>query len=283
MRAAVLAFIFAQGSPCFLSAIRVGEWRTFSSKYRHASHQSSDLRDVRPDFRAGLAPYQEIPLAPREPDKLPPYVGSPATPECVEVYQADRSLSARNQLETCADWALGMYWLSSDSQDGRGVWSSGRGPVIRFVDSDTWGWWIHRDLDRHGLPCMGAGSERSPDPLGCTGFGEAHWSACKVRRCPADGNARLRAGNGGHGLEGKLRSMKTPELRSWAENLGISVGRDSRRAEITAQIREFLFLRDGHLQLDPIDAFLATSDAWSRQLSDENRAIEAAEAAAEQG
>ena len=90
---------------------------------------------------------------------------------------------------------------------------------LRFVPDDAYGWWIHRDTDRHGYACMGEGSDaESPDPLGCTGFGHRHWSPCQVRRC-AEGED----GGGGVGLEAKLRRLKTSEMRDWAQELGLQV------------------------------------------------------------
>jgi hypothetical protein len=268
---------------CAASSLTVGRWREYNPAERHASHQSSDVRKVKAGFRSTLAPYQEVPLEPRVPDPVPPYVGSPRTPECVEIYQDGFSLSARNQRETCADWAMGKYWITAEVHDARSVWASPKGPSIRFVGppEELPGWWIHRDKDRHGLACMGLGSEQGPDPLGCTGFGERKWSPCRVRRCATDGNARLRSGKGGDGLEGKFGSMKTPALRKWAAELGIVLPVHSRRAEILQRVRATLHARDGHLALDPYDAFVATADAWAAARTRENLALEAAEAAAE--
>jgi hypothetical protein len=89
------------------------------------------------------------------------------------------------------------------------------------------------------------------------------------------------AGKGGDGLEGKFGSMKTPALRKWAAELGIVLPVHSRRAEILQRVRATLHARDGHLALDPYDAFVATADAWAAARTRENLALEAAEAAAE--
>ena len=157
---------------------KVGQWREFNPVDRHSSHQTSELSKVHEGYRANMAPYQRVPLEPRVPDDLPPYAPTASTPECVEIYQAGRSLSARNQEETCADWALGLYWMEAGAVHGdRSVWVKASGTsTLRFVEDDAYGWWIHRDSDRHGYACMGSDSQPgSADPLGCTGFGHRLW------------------------------------------------------------------------------------------------------------
>ena len=222
MRALLAAAAVAGAAPLCggSSNMRVGAWREYNPAKKHAHHQTSDLKRVGVGYRAGISPYQRIPLEPRVPDDLPPYAPTASTPECVEVFQAGRSLSARNQEETCADWALGRYWMAEEMHGDRSVWRTARGTAaLRFVPDDAYGWWIHRDTDRHGYACMGEGSDAvSPDPLGCTGFGHRHWSPCQVRRC-AEGED----GGGGVGLEAKLRRLKTSEMRDWAQELGLQV------------------------------------------------------------
>lgn len=268
-------------APVTGGSFQVGQWREYNPLERHASHQTSELRKVHAGYRAEIAPHQRIPLETREPDDLPPYAPTAATPECVEVYQAGRSLSARNQEETCADWALGLYWMQGGVVHGdRSVWVKASGTsTMRYVADDAYGWWIHRDSDRHGYACMGAESQPgSPDPLGCTGFGHRHWSPCRVRRC-ADGAGA--DGGGGSGIEAKLRRLRTKELREWAQALGLTVTRSSRRDEIVRVLREELHKKDGHLALDPYDAFLETANNWAAARMAEQRALEAAELAAE--
>ena len=263
-------------------SFKVGAWREYNSASRHASHQTSELRRVDAGYRANMAPYQAVPLQPRVPDALPPYAPVASTPECVEIYQARRSLSARNQEETCGDWALGSYWVQDSGVSGdRSVWVKDSGTsTLRFLPGDAYGWWIHRDSDRHGYACMGPDSDKgAADPLGCTGFGHRHWSPCKVRRCEADRAAA--DGGSGSGLEAKLRRLKTVELRDWAQALGLAVTASSRRKEIVRVLREELFLSDGHLIPDPYDAFLTTANEWAAARAAEQAAFDAAELASE--
>ena len=274
--AAVLVGLVAL-APAPTGSFKVGAWREYNPVARHASHQTSELRRVAAAYRAKMAPYQPVPLQPRVPDDLPPYAPVASTPECVEVYQAARSLSARNQEETCGDWALGSYWVQDSAVSGdRSVWVKSSGTsTLRFLDDDAYGWWIHRDSDRHGYACMGADSDKSAaDPLGCTGFGHRHWSPCKVRRCEADRAAA--DGGGGSGLEAKLRRLKTVELREWAQALGLRVTAASRRDEIVKVLRSELYLSDGHLIPDPYDAFLSTANDWAAARAAEQAAFDAA-------
>ena len=259
-------------------------WRVYNPAFKHSTHQSSDLSQVKAGFRSGLAPYQEIALEPRQPENLPPYSGSPATPECVEVYQDGFSYSARNQEETCPDWAKGKFWVSeSEVEHGKLVWVGTGMARIRYITEEDrqtlGGWWIHRDLDRHGLPCRGDGSHiDSPDPLGCTGFGDVNWAPCKVRRCATTDNARLRSGDGGEGLEGKIRAMRTTELRRWGQELGLGLDAHARRAEIAVAVREHLYLNDGHLKKDAYEEFMQLADQWAAARTAETLALEALEA-----
>ncbi len=280
MRRAMGLLAMLAGAPTS-GSFKVGQWREFNPVERHATHQTSELGKVRSNYRAEIAPYQHIPLERREPDKLPPYAPTASTPECVEVYQAGRSLSARNQEETCADWALGMYWMEDGVMHGdRSVWVKPSGTsTLRYVEDDPYGWWIHRDSDRHGYACMGEESEaESADPLGCTGFGHRHWSPCRIRRCADRAGAD---GSGGSGIEAKLRRLRTKELRDWAQALGLAVTRSSRRDDIVKVLREELYKKDGHLVLDPYDAFLETANNWAAARAEEQRALEAAELAKE--
>ena len=99
-----------------------------------------------------------------------------------------------------------------------------------------------------------------------------------MRRC-ADGAGA--DGGGGSGIEAKLRRLRTKELREWAQALGLTVTRSSRRDEIVRVLREELHKKDGHLALDPYDAFLETANNWAAARMAEQRALEAAELAAE--
>jgi hypothetical protein len=270
---------------CDADTVVAAPWRVYDPLHRHSTHQSSELGQVTPGFRSSLAPYQEIPLTAREPVNLPPYAGTAVTPECVEVYQDGFSLSARNQREVCADWAIGTYWAGEEVENDRIVWV-GRGMArIRYVQptrQQVGGWWIHRDLDRHGLPCRGDGSSiGAPDPLGCQGFGDVHWSPCKVRRCLRADNARLRHSDGGGGLEAKISSLRTTQLRKWAVELGLEVTSHDRRDIIAVKVREHLYSKDGHQQLDPADEFLQVADQWAAARTAEMLALEALEALAD--
>ena len=261
-------------------------WRVYNPAFKHSEHQSSDLGQVKAGFRSSLAPYQEIPLEPRQPENLPPYAGTPATPECVEVYQDGFSHSARNQEETCPDWAQGKFWVAGEVEHGKLVWVGKGMARIRYTTEEDrqtlGGWWIHRDLDRHGLPCRGDGSYLdSPDPLGCTGFGDMNWAPCKVRRCATADSARLRSAEGGDGLEGKIRAMRTVELRRWGQALGLDVDARARRDQIAVAVREHLYLNDGHLKKVAYEEFLQLADQWAAARTAETLALEALEALAD--
>eukprot|EP01052_Picozoa_sp_SAG31_P040602 SAG31_NODE_5919_length_2256_cov_2.107557_2_plen_178_part_00 len=137
------------------SKIIVDEWRYHRADQRHQSHQTSDPSMITTNFRSGLSPYQQVPLTKRGPNTKPPYVPSASTPQCVEVIQSERSMSARNQEEICDDWAIGKYWLTEDRDNGRAVWRMPKHTHAIRYQGDSFGWWIHRDRDRHGYPCMG--------------------------------------------------------------------------------------------------------------------------------
>lgn len=245
----------------------VNEWREYLPDKRHGSHQTSDPAAVKAGFHSTLSPFQRVPLADRVPNELPPYVPTASTPQCIEVVQSSRSMSARAQVEICDDWAIGKYWLTEERDNGRAVWRMPKHTNAIRYQGDSFGWWIHRDRDRHGYPCMGENRRDLQDPLGCDGFGHRHWSNCIVRRC----------GDRGDGLEPKLKSLTTQQLRLWANKLGVGTAKNERRESVVARLREALYVTDGHSDLNEYDAFLKTAVDWANARQAEALAAEEGE------
>lgn len=292
----------------------VNEWREYLPDKRHGSHQTSDPAAVKAGFHSTLSPFQRVPLADRVPNELPPYVPTASTPQCIEVVQSSRSMSARAQVEICDDWAIGKYWLTEERDNGRAVWRMPKHTNAIRYQGDSFGWWIHRDRDRHGYPCMGENrrdlqvggrsvraNPRRPFSLSpalprrtrlvatasAIGTGRTAsvlpprqptcaWPPCPRPNRSARGAVR-RCGDRGDGLEPKLKSLTTQQLRLWANKLGVGTAKNERRESVVARLREALYVTDGHSDLNEYDAFLKTAVDWANARQAEALAAEEGE------